>query len=1490
MRRNAYPVKRGALLLVIGILVLGFWGTVDAVRAYEVDTVSEETGSTNLLQAQTVTLKGRINIVNGDPPAGSDIPPQRLVLLTTDTGEVVELSLSAGQSKPVTGQRVEVAGKVLVAAAPQGQGGPPRTIVGVDVLQVIDESQILSPTVSGAVPWVNVLCRFSDSTGEPPHPLAWFDPLFTNTYPGLDHYWRQISYDTVNIAGTMSYGWYTLPNPRSYYVPNNSANLGQLAADCTAAAESDVFFPDYDGINLMFDQVLDCCAWGGGASLNLDGQPRFYRMTWLPPWAQSHSVIAHEMGHGFGLPHSTGPADNPPSDLAIYVSQWDVMSSSSGTCAVSDPQYHCLAPGTIAFHLDEAGWMPPARKAVVDTGETATVTLERLNQPPASGNALMVEVPIDGSSTHFYTVEVRQFYGYDQNVPGQAVVIHDVDYAHSGNGGYAYVVDAVDGNDNVNDAGAMWLPGETFEDSVHNISIEVLSSSGTTFTVYIMNDPALPALAAPNNLGGTGVSRTQIDLAWTDGNTDETQYTIQRSLAGTTSWQTLGTLPGGQTNYTYQNTGLECSETYAYRVRAYRSIDGAYSPFSNVAQVSTQDCLFDPPVMVSPPDGTFTNNNLPIFAWDPSAGATAYQIQIDNNADFSSPLYNQTVAGSTFTPSSALSDDVSYYWRVRATDGSSEHSRWSPVWSVTVGQTRLLAPELRSPKDRSYTPDQTPAFSWKRVKGADSYLLQISGVPDFSSDLRERTVTRAKYTIGENGDTDILVYGIYYWRVRAQNATGDQSQWSAVRAVTLTSLKSPANGDFVTDTTPTFRWKANSLATGYRFQLAVAPTFVDPLVNTPDVTTQYTPDTPLVYGTYYWRVQVFTPKGTLITPAWMVTVTPGVPGKPDLTNPANKWVTDDPGPEFSWEAVPDGYRYQIQIDDQPNFKNPEQDISLDPDALTYAAPLLTQSGTYYWRVRALNDMGVAGRWSSRWSFTLAGPERPVLTSPINKSVTPDAVSFSWAASAGGETYHIQISLDKQFQNVVQETTVPGLTYDAASLADNKYYWRVSAINVLGVAGSWSQVRWFRVDTAGPAAPVLKAPKDQSAVPDTTPVFRWKAVSGAVQYTIQISSDPGFGVVPHNVTTPLTTYEPPSDLAFGTYYWRVRARDGADNWSDWSTPYRVTINLLKSPKGGANVTDTTPRFRWYPVSGAIEYEVQLATDAGFSSLILTQPVSSASYVPHPALDYGLYYWRVRANTGSGFGDNWTPAWQVTITPKPPKKPGLVWPHKRAVINDNTPTFMWKPVTGGHTYHIQVDEDKQFRSPEQDVIGGIGALTHIASELPDGTYYWRVRAINSVGAPGAWSTRWWFTIDTVAPAAPALVSPVDGARVTNKKLRLEWTAVAGAYRYELQLDSNPAFPLPIIANGSKTTYKLPTPLGQAIYYWRVRAVDRAGNASDWSPEWTLNLVAGNTSAPTPEPIVIPIDETPPDPPGKDNAPPVLTPVEPPTTTQPGKEPGR
>src|SRR5690606_26201726 len=56
--------------------------------------------------------------------------------------------------------------------------------------------------------------------------------------------------------------------------------------------------------------------------------------------------------------------------------------------------------------------------------------------------------------------------GYDEHLPGEAVIIHRVSP-----GGVATVIDP-DGNDNPNDAAAMWLTGETFN-SAEGIAVAI---------------------------------------------------------------------------------------------------------------------------------------------------------------------------------------------------------------------------------------------------------------------------------------------------------------------------------------------------------------------------------------------------------------------------------------------------------------------------------------------------------------------------------------------------------------------------------------------------------------------------------------------------------------------------------------------------------------------------------------------------------------------------------------------------------------------------------------------------------------------------------------------------------------------------------------------------------------------------------------------------------------------------------------------------------
>src|SRR5690606_27928811 len=261
-----------------------------------------------------------------------------------------------------------------------------------------------------------------------------------------------VSYGLIDVGGSAAFGVYTLPQPLAYYLPNGDPQLNALANDCAAAADADVNFPTFSGINFMFNADIGCCAWGGKHTLALDGATKSYSTSWLPPWAYNNiSVVMHEMGHGFGLPHSSGDYDE------TYDSPWDVMSRDRVNCAITrDPVYGCVGQGTIRYHKDILDWIPPDRKYTHVSGEQ-TLTLERLSLPGDEGY-LMAQIPIDGSSTHFYTVEARRKVGYDAKLPGEGVIIHEVITNRTRP---ARVVD-IDNDGDPGDAGAIWLPGETF--------------------------------------------------------------------------------------------------------------------------------------------------------------------------------------------------------------------------------------------------------------------------------------------------------------------------------------------------------------------------------------------------------------------------------------------------------------------------------------------------------------------------------------------------------------------------------------------------------------------------------------------------------------------------------------------------------------------------------------------------------------------------------------------------------------------------------------------------------------------------------------------------------------------------------------------------------------------------------------------------------------------------------------------------------------------
>ncbi len=869
-----------------------------------------------------------------------------------------------------------------------------------------------------------------------------------------------------------------------------------------------------------------------------------------------------------------------------------------------------------------------------------------------------------------------------------------------------------------------------------------------------------------------------------------------------------------------------------------------------------------PPALLYPANGSLISDNQPTFAWGAVPHAAYYRIQIDSEAAFTSPDIDTVAPGTQYTATMVLADGKTYWWRVYAVDGSSVEGPWSAVWTFGTQSQRPAAPILKTPKDHTSTADTTPLLVWNSVPTAVNYELQVSDDSTFAPDTLLFT-TQTKLLSATPGTA--LSYGVIYWRVRAQDAAERWGDWSRVNTLTLTILYLPKNAQHLTDSTPTLQVISVGSGALYHIQVdEIGGDFSAPAFEKTGPTLAVT-TTKLLAGDYQWHAR--SNRGGVwseFTPAWTFTITPPVTLAPKLLLPANYAKLDTPTPDFSWKAVDDGDVYQIQIDNNETFASPVQDVTIDSGTPAYLASALPNGGRYFWRVRAINAVGVAGAWSATWQFTLKQIAAPVLLGPARGIPTDNSTpEFSWNGIDGVANYQIQIDATNTFIDPDRAITVNGTAHIADPLPDGKYFWRVRGVSATGVPGLWSAIWGFTVDTTGPDQPVLLTPANSAGVRDMTPIFTWASTPGAQQYRLQMASDFEFQNILFDKTVNLTTATLPNDraLEYGKfYYWHVKALYPLGVESEWSAPFMLMTTIMLAPKHESATTLQRPTFTWVAMPGATTYEIQIDDDPNFPDA----PVNvgaALSYLPMGNLPPGVYYWHVRASVG-GPTTVWMPTWTFIVTPGKPGQPMLLTPAGATFTNDTTPLFQWQEVQNAYRYEIAIDDDADFGSGE----GGTTApfeLAFVPFELPDGKYLWKVRAINSIGAAGPWSGIRQVTIDTVAPPVPTPIAPVDDASSTNPKLKLSWNPSAGAAGYEIQVDTNLAFPLPPIRVGSLTTYAPPTPLSRGVYSWRVRAIDAAGNISEWSEIRQFAIIAGVTApllpTQTPVPTDLPIEPT-------------------------------
>jgi hypothetical protein len=220
------------------------------------------------------------------------------------------------------------------------------------------------------------------------------------------------------------------------------------------------------------------------------------------------------------------------------------------------------------------------------------------------------------------------------------------------------------------------------------------------------------------------------------------------------------------------------------------------------------------PTLLSPANNAILPLNQSIaFSWNPVAGASTYQIQIDDSSTFNSPVLSRTGITQTQT-THTLASEGTFWWRVRGRTASGVNGAWSAVRSFEIRRapsptpTRTSTPvqatatnPLASPtsalptptRTASATPSRTPTTAADTVSiqvaeyDAGNQRLRVEATGNNASAVLRVYVTATNTLIGTlSNDGSGRYRGEFSWPANPQNITVRSSFGGAAsRTVTL---------------------------------------------------------------------------------------------------------------------------------------------------------------------------------------------------------------------------------------------------------------------------------------------------------------------------------------------------------------------------------------------------------------------------------------------------------------------------------------------------------------------------------------------------------------------------------------------------------------------------------------------------------------------------------------------------------------------------------
>jgi fibronectin type 3 domain-containing protein len=564
-------------------------------------------------------------------------------------------------------------------------------------------------------------------------------------------YYDDESWGKLSLTGDV-FGWYTIPGTSGGCSTADAESWADAALSQAKAHGFDLSAYGHVVFGMPFQSS---CAWAGLGEVN-------GTRTWTNgPSGFTLRVIAHELGHNFGLRHANSYRCSDAAGRPV------VVSGSCTSTEYGDP-YDQMggSPDGVhqldVWHKGQVGWLADGRVQTVLASGTYRVA-------PVSSPSGVIGLQVPRPDGRSFWLEARQPTALDEYTPTSpalgGVLVH-LNGGWSSDLGQSQLLDATPGTPTFDDAP---LPaGQSFTDPTTGITITAVDVSplGATIAVALAGSGDVSAPTVPTGLAATARFGTHVHLEW-NASSDDTgvvSYRVRRDGG------LVATVPGTA----YDDFTTAVATAYAYTVTA---VDGAgrESAASAPATLTTPSASdVTPPSVPAGLAAVATDGPRLTLTWQPSADDDAvagYRVYRDGAlvATVAAPLYADTsvVAGRRYAyavsavdhagNASARSAAVSASYRGGAADGAAP--------TVPGGVRALIA-------GRSVKVTWRPSSD---AGGISAYRLYRNG--ELVATVRATRWTDLQYP-------DFAAFGKVRYAVAAVDASGNASAPS--RAVVAT--------------------------------------------------------------------------------------------------------------------------------------------------------------------------------------------------------------------------------------------------------------------------------------------------------------------------------------------------------------------------------------------------------------------------------------------------------------------------------------------------------------------------------------------------------------------------------------------------------------------------------------------------------------------------------------------------------------------------------